>query len=261
MGNPSLKTSHTLSASLGISSMLTHASQMLNFSVDYSKDYDPIGTILHYNSQTGAYLAQKQNVRGGEHWGASLSYERDLGSGFHIRNYTSESYGQSYGIMTLVDEATGTTYNRQRSSVLSEQLNLQYTNGPFFLFLQQNFAWHHYTYSDAAQPRQDIYNYRAAFTFRYNLKTWEFQFIPYFYIDRGYMSDAMNTNRFLCNACVIYKFLKNKASLTLYANDLFNRDTNNYSDVTATSRSEGGSSFLHHYVSLTFNYKFDAKKK
>ena len=261
MGNPSLKTSHTLSASLGISSMLTHASQMLNFSVDYSKDYDPIGTILHYNSQTGAYRAQKQNVRGGERWGASLSYERDLGSGFHIRNYTSESYGQSYGIMTLVDEATGTTYNRQRSSVLSEQLNLQYTNGPFFLFLQQNFAWHHYTYSDAAQPRQDIYNYRAAFTFRYNLKTWEFQFIPYFYIDRGYMSDAMNTNRFLCDVCVIYKFLKNKASLTLYANDLFNRDTNNYSDVTATSRSEGGSSFLHHYVSLTFNYKFDAKKK
>ena len=261
MGNPDLKTSHTLSASLGISSMLTHASQMLNFSMDYSKDYVPIGTILHYNSQTGAYLAQKQNVRGGEHWGASLSYERDLGSGFHIRNYTSESYGQSYGIMTLVDEATGTTYNRQRSSVLSEQLNLQYTNGPFFLFLQQNFAWHHYTYSDAAQPRQDIYNYRAAFTFRYNLKTWEFQFIPYFYIDRGYMSDAMNTNRFLCNACVIYKFLKNKASLILYAQDLFNRSTNNYSDVTATSRTEGGSTFLHHYVSLTFNYKFDAKKK
>lgn len=47
----------------------------------------------------------------------------------------------------------------------------------------------------------------------------------------------------------------------LYASDLFNRDTNNYSDVTATSRTEGGSSFLHHYVSLTFNYKFDAKKK
>ena len=75
------------------------------------------------------------------------------------------------------------------------------------------------------------------------------------------MSDAMNTNRFLCNACVIYKFLKNKASLILYAQDLFNRSTNNYSDVTATSRTEGGSSFLHHYVSLTFNYKFDAKKK
>ena len=56
-------------------------------------------------------------------------------------------------------------------------------------------------------------------------------------------------------------FLKNKARLSIYANDLFNRSTNNYSDVTATSRTEGGSSFLHHYVSLTFNYKLDAKKK
>jgi hypothetical protein len=241
--------------------MLTHASQVLNFSVDYSKHYDPIGTILHYNSQTGAYRAQKQNVRGGERWGASFTYERDLGGGFHLRNDFSEGYGQSYGIMTLVDDATGVTYNRQHSSDLSERLNLQYRNGSFFLFLGQTFGWHHYTYSDAAQPRQNIYNYRAAFTFSYKLKTWEFQFIPDFFLDRGYMSDAMNTNRFLFNARISYQFLKNKASLILYAQDLFNRSTNNYSDVTATSRTEGGSSFLHHYVSLTFNYKFDAKKK
>lgn len=261
MGNPSLMTAHTLSASLGFSSMLSHASQVLSFSVDYSKNYDPIGTILHYNSQTGAYRAQKQNVRGGERWGASFTYERDLGGGFHLRNDFSEGYGQSYGIMTLVDEATGVTYNRQHNSDLSERLNLQYRNGPFFLFLGQTFGWHHYTYSDAAQPRQNIYNYRAAFTFSYKLKTWEFQFIPDFFLDRGYMSDAMNTNRFLCNARVSYKFLKNKASLILYAQDLFNRDTHNYSDVTATSRTEGGSSFLHHYVSLTFNYRFEAKKK
>lgn len=261
MGNPDLKTSHTLSASVGLSSMLTHANQVLNFSVDYSKNYNPIGTILHYNSQTGAYRAQNQNVRGGERWGASFSYERDLGSGFHIRNSLSESYGQSYGIMTLVDDATGITYNRQHSSDFSDQLRLQYRNGSLFLFLMQNFAWHRYTNSDPTQPRQNIYNYRASFTFSYKLKTWEFQFIPDFFLDRGYMSDAMNTNRFVCNARISYKFLKNKASLILYAKDLFNCDTRYHSDVTATTRTEGGSSFLHHYVSLTFNYKFDAKKK
>ena len=93
------------------------------------------------------------------------------------------------------------------------------------------------------------------------MKTWEFQFIPDFFLDRGYMTDAMNTNRFVCNARISYKFLKNKASLILYAKDLFNRDTGYHSDVTATTRIEGGSSFLHHYVSLTFNYEFDAKKK
>ncbi len=153
MGNPDLKTSHTLSASIGLSSMFTRANQVLSFSVDYRKSYDPIGTILHYNSQTGAYRAQKQNVRGGERWGASLSYERELGSGFHIRNSLSEGYGQSYGIMTLVDDAKGITYNRQRSFDLSERLNLQYSNGPFFMYLGQNFDWHHYTYSDSTQPR------------------------------------------------------------------------------------------------------------
>lgn len=65
-GNPDLKTSHTLRAGLNFSTMLTHASQMFNFSVNYNKNYDPVGTILHYNSLTGGYRAMKQNVRGGE---------------------------------------------------------------------------------------------------------------------------------------------------------------------------------------------------
>ena len=261
LGNPDLKTSHTLNASLGFSTMLTKANQVLNASVDYRRDYDPVGTVLHYNSQTGAYLSQKQNVRGGYRWGASLLYERDLGKHFHLKNNLSESFGQAYGIMTLVDGANSITYNCQRSSDFTDRLNLEYRNGPLYLSMNQNFAWHRYTYSDAAQPRQDIYNYRAELTATYELKSWYFSILPIFQIDRGYIADAMNANRFLLNAGIGYKFLKNKARLSLYANDLFNRDTRYHSDITATSRTEGGSSFLHHYVSLTFNYKFDAKKK
>lgn len=261
LGNPDLKTSHTLNASLGFSTMLTKANQVLNASVDYRRDYDPVGTVLHYNSQTGAYLSQKQNVRGGHRWGASLLYERDLGKHFHLKNNLSESFGQAYGIMTLVDGANSITYNCQRSSDFTDRLNLEYRNGPLYLSMNQNFAWHRYTYSDAAQPRQDIYNYRAELTATYELKSWYFSILPIFQIDRGYIADAMNANRFLLNVGIGYKFLKNKARLSLYANDLFNRDTRYHSDITATSRTEGGSSFLHHYVSLTFNYKFDAKKK
>ena len=261
LGNPDLKTSHTLNASLGFSTMLTKANQVLNASVDYRRDYDPVGTVLHYNSQTGAYLSQKQNVRGGHRWGASLLYERDLGKHFHLKNNLSESFGQAYGIMTLVDGANSITYNCQRNSDFTDRLNLEYRNGPLYLSMNQNFAWHRYTYSDAAQPRQDIYNYRAELTATYELKSWYFSILPIFQIDRGYIADAMNANRFLLNAGIGYKFLKNKARLSLYANDLFNRDTRYHSDITATSRTEGGSSFLHHYVSLTFNYKFDAKKK
>lgn len=260
MGNPSLKTSHALKTGLNFSTMLTHASQILNVSVDYAKNYDPVSTVLHYNSHTGAYRARKRNVRGGERWEAMFSYERDLGGGFNISNSLSEGYGQSYGIMTLVDEQTGVTYNRQRSSDLSNRLKLQYKKGPLFLFLRQDFNWHHYTYGGEAQPRQNIFNYWVSFTFAYTLKDWTFQFIPDFFLNRGYVADAMNSNRLLLNARAEYKFMKNKASLTLYAKDLLNRLSNNYSDVTATSRIEGGKSSLHHYVSLTFNYRFDARK-
>jgi hypothetical protein len=160
-----------------------------------------------------------------------------------------------------VDDAKGLTYNRQRSSDLEERLELEYADGPLTLRLNQNFDWHRYTYSDAAQPCQNIYNYSTELNTQYELKSWTFQFLPTFHLDRGYMADWMNINRFLLNASISYKLLKNKARLILYADDIFNRDTRYHSSVTATTRTEGGTSFLHHYISLTFNYKLDAKKK
>ena len=260
LGNPGLKTSRRLDASLGFRTMLSKASQVMSIALDFHRDSNPVGILLHYDSRTGAYQAQKQNVRGGERWGASLFYERDIGGGFHASNNLSGSYGQAYGIMTLVDDATGITYHRQRSSDFADRLNLEYNNGGLNVRLGQNFAWHRYTYSQAAQPRQDICNYRAELTARYKLTAWTFSLLPTFQLDRGYIADVMNADRFLLNASIAYRFLKNKASLILYANDLFNRDTRSHSNVTATTRTEGGTTFLHHYLSLSFSYKFDAKK-
>ena len=62
------------------------------------------------------------------------------------------------------------------------------------------------------------------------------------------------------NASVDYKFLKNKARVGLHINDLFNRDSRYRSAITATTRTEGGSTLLHHYASFTFHYNFEAKK-
>lgn len=75
------------------------------------------------------------------------------------------------------------------------------------------------------------------------------------------MADAMNKSRFLLNANVNYSFIKNKATIIFHINDIFNKDTRYSSTVTATTRTEGSSNFLHQYASLTFNYKFEAKKK
>ena len=163
--------------------------------------------------------------------------------------------------MTIVDDVAGMNYNRQLNSDFTYNLKLEYTDGPFILRLNSNFSWHHYTYSNSAQTLQDILNFHADANAQYKLKSWTFSFHPSFRIDHGYLADAMNKSRFLLNANVNYSFIKNKATIIFHINDIFNKDTRYSSTVTATTRTEGSSNFLHQYASLTFNYKFEAKKK
>jgi hypothetical protein len=260
-GNPSLATTGTLKASLRYNFMLTRGSQSFGIAVNYAKTYDPIGTILHYNSQTGCYRAQKQNVRGGNSWGASLDYDRTLAKNLQFQNTLSENWNASYGILTMVDEQTGICYNRQQSSHLREKLGLIYEIDNLSISFFHDFNWERYAYSDAAQSTENIFCYATQLNVRYTLKQWSFTLDPHFFLNRGYFSDAMNNNLFVLNAEVAYKFLKNRAKLILAARDLLNKETDYNSVITATTHTESGKSFLHHYVSLTFRYMLEAKKK
>ena len=260
-GNPGLTTTRTLNANLRYNFMLAHGSQAFAFSVDYAKTYDPIGTVLHYNSRTGGYRARKQNVRGGNSWGASVNYDRTLAKNLQFQNTLSENWNASYGILTMVDEQTGLSYNRQQSSHLRERLGLIYEIGHLTVSSFHEFNWERYAYSEAAQETENIFRYSTQLNVRYRLKQWTFTLDPHFYLNRGYLSDAMNNNLFVLNAEVSFKFLKNRAELILAARDLLNKETDYSSVITATTHTESGRSFLHHYATLTFRYKLEAKKR
>lgn len=260
-GNPSLTTTRTLNASLRYNFMLARGSQAFGIAVNYAKTYDPIGTVLHYNSQTGGYRAQKQNVRGGNSWGAKLSYDRTLAKNLQLENTLSENWNASYGILTMVDEQMGLSYNRQQSSHLRERLGLIYEIDHLVVSSFHEFNWERYAYSEAAQETENIFRYSTQLNVRYHLKQWTFTLDPHFYLNRGYLSDAMNNNLFVLNGEVSFKFLKNRAELILAARDLLNKETDYSSVITATTHTESGRSFLHHYATLTFRYKLEAKKK
>ncbi|MBQ8969032.1 MAG: carboxypeptidase regulatory-like domain-containing protein [Bacteroidaceae bacterium] len=283
-GNPGLRTSHTLSASLTYNLMRTRGSQSLGIELRYARDYDPIATVLHYNSQTGGYRSWKSNVRGGSRWEGSIDYDRSLAKNLQMKNLLSGQWGTSYGLLTLVDEATGLTYNRQARSNLRDRLALTYDASPWRAELMQEFTWNNYTYSDAAQPVQNIFRYEAALRLRYTLRNWKFTLDPQLYVNRGYLAPAMNDTPFLLNAGVSYKFshsersssgtsgssggkgsllrhLSNRAEVSLYARDLLNRNRRHSSTITATSHTEGGESSLHSYVTLTLRYRWDPPKK
>ena len=259
-GNPNLTTTCTLNGGLRYNFMLARGSQAFGISVNYAKTYDPIGTVLHYNSQTGGYRAQKQNVRGGSSWGASLSYDRTLAQNLQFQNTLSENWNASYGILTMVDEQTGLSYNRQQSSHLREKLGLIYEADHLTLSSFHEFNWERYAYSDAAQETENIFRYAAQLNVRYNVKQWTFTLAPHFYLNRGYRSDAMNSNLFVVNGEVSHKFLRNRAELILAVRDLLNKETDCSSAITATTNTESGKSFLHHYMTLTVRCRLTQKK-
>ena len=260
-GNSSLTTSHVLKAGLLYNFMLTSGSQVLGFSVNYMKTCNPIGMVLHYDSQTGIYRAQKQNVRGGNGWSASLSYDRTLAKNLQFQSALSEHWNTSYGILTMVDDQTGLSYNRQQSSHMQERLGLICEAKNLTITSFHNFNWERYAYSDAAQSTENIYRYSAELNVRYHSNQWSFAIEPHFFLNRGYLSDAMNNNLFILNAEASYKFMKQRAELIFSARDILNEETDYKSSITATTHTESGKSFLHHYATLTFRYILEAKKR
>lgn len=270
-GNPGLHTSHTLAGKLYYNIMRTRGSQSLGIGLDYYRDYDPVATVLHYNSQTGGYRSRKRNVRGGSRWQGTVDYERSLGERLQMKNRLNGEWSKSYGLLTLVDDATGLIYNRQSRSYLHDRLSLAYDTEPWHAELTNEFTWNRYAYSDAAQPTQNIFHYELSMHLRYKLrKSWRFTLSPMLLLRRGYLSPSMNDTPFLLNAEVAYKFtggrgallrhLDNRADITLAANDLLNQDRRHASTITATSHTESGSSLLHNYVTLTLRYRWEPKK-
>ncbi|MBQ9558400.1 MAG: outer membrane beta-barrel protein, partial [Bacteroidaceae bacterium] len=270
-GNPGLHTSHTLAAKLYYNIMRTRGSQSLGIGLDYYRDYDPVATVLHYNSQTGGYRSRKRNVRGGSRWQGTVDYERSLGERLQMKNRLNGEWSRSYGQLTLVDDATGLIYNRQSRSYLHDRLSLAYDTEPWHAELANEFTWNRYAYSDAAQATQNIFHYELSMHLRYKLrKSWRFTLSPMLLLRRGYLSPSMNDTPFLLNAEVTYKFtggrgallrhLDNRADITLAANDLLNQDRRHASTITATSHTESGSSLLHNYVTLTLRYRWEPKK-
>jgi len=259
-GNSQLKNSHRLHANIKYNMLLAHANQALSFSAEFQKQHDPIAPVLHYNSQTGVYHATQQNVKGGNTWHIGLDYERSIGKHLTWRHKLSELLGRSYGVLTLVDEATETTYNRQSQSAFSYTTEMGWSMKAWTVNFSNAFNWTNFTYSDPTQQGQDIFHNETELNLRYKLSRWTFHLRPKLIIDRGHIAPQMNTDQFLLNASIAYTFLHNRATLTLDGKDLLNQVKRNTYSITATSRTESGENYLHRYVMLSFKYKFDPKK-
>lgn len=74
-----------------------------------------------------------------------------------------------------------------------------------------------------------------------------------------YATSEMNGHKIISSLSVDYSFCKNKCRLSLYIDDIFNKDIYYDSKYTAFQRFESAENYIHHYANLTFTYRFDAK--
>ena len=71
----------------------------------------------------------------------------------------------------------------------------------------------------------------------------------------------MNRNMLLWDASVTWKFLKNKAQLSLELDDILNNHDSRWSSQTAFQQTTSWHDIRHHYIGLSFTYHLDAKAK
>lgn len=262
VGNPNLGYSHSHTTAFNYHRMWLRQQITATLSAAYTKDIHPLTWLFSYNSATGGYQSMPVNVRGGDKWKFEFDYDQGLGAFFRVENQLQLTSTRSYGYMTLIDAAPNTlpALNRQRFLDVRDYLDLSYETDKIQLSVFHDIDWNRYRYTDASYNSSPIHEQVGLWT---NCKLghfeWFFKIADDFHT--GYQTGSMNRHRLVANGNVSYKFCKDKCTLTLIADDIFNQDIYQTWTTTAYQRTETAYDSFHHYAQLRFTYRFDAKAK
>ena len=262
-GNPLLHNSHSHTTTFGYHRMWLRKQIVLGVSASYRKDINPTATLYRYNSNTGVYESKPMNVKGGDEWKFGFNYDQGLGVYFRLMNKFALSKSQSYGFLTIVDNAdpqAKADLNHQRLLGINENLELTYETEKLSLTLFNDLTLNRYRYDDASYNSRPVYN-SAGIIARIKLSPVELWIRLADDFRSGYQTAEMNGHKLMSNASINYSFCKNKCRLALWVDDIFNKDIYYESEYSAYQRVENSANYLHHYMNLTFTYRFDAKAK
>ena len=258
-GNPDLKRVGTLKSSLSYSLAIPRNEQTLTTTLSFTKEYDPVGSVLHYDSTTGGYTTHYENMRGGNSWSASLNHSISLCGKVQLTNDLSFSDNSSYGILTITNAAQERTLSSRRVTMVRYQPEAMWQNNNWRIEVGGDLTVSNNKYNEGSVARFDMYKYTVYSKFRFKTGIFEIQINPQLKGNKGYHSHRLNSDRFLLDATAKLFLLKKKLTCTLKANDIFNRDIWMTGTETVNGRTESFYSSVHNYLSLGITYSFDAK--
>ena len=260
MGNPRVHRSHDHTTSLAFRKVSVKHQLNYNLSIEYFKQINPVVYVSHYTPATGVYRSRPENVRGGDRWSLNTYFYKALGR-FHIKNDFQISLSTNYGYLTAISDDDAAHLNRSRTLTIIEKPEFGYENDWLEASLYGECYLWRYRYSQAEANNSTPFDYNYGIKGKIKYKSWNINTELSDNARTGHLATSMNRHRVLWNAGLAYKFLHNKAQLSLYMDDILNQYQTFYSTVGAYSRSEQWTSHLHHTFELRFTYRFDAKEK
>ena len=260
-GNPDLKKWKEIKADINYTLMIPKHEQMFSVALKYNHTIDPLQDVFYYNTLTGAYRYRKENTKGGNTYTAELSYDRALNDYWEWKNTLVLTSADAHGVLTVMDGSSEKTLTRQSSTVFSYKPSFVYQRGNWKLTLNANAKVTNNSYQEDEVSAYTLYNYGGSTDVQYTfLKKFTINLQGYLIGRKGYNTERFNRDDFVMNAAIWYKLLKNKLTLRIDANDIFNKYISYTSTETSTSRAETTyASQLHHYAMFTVTYDFDAK--
>lgn len=259
MGNPLLGQSHSHTTTYNYIRMWLRQQTTLNVTASYTKNINPIAAFYRYNSATGGYQSMSSNVKGGETYKLGLNFEQGIGVYIRVKNRANLSWGYSYGFLTAVDGEDMPGLNKLNRTLLEDNFEVSYDADNLNVSLYNNLRWGRYRYTDSAYDNSPFHTQVGA-NVRWSFKPFRLNVNVYDDFRSGYAASEMNRHRVIANASLDYTFCKNKCIIGLSADDIFNQNRSFDSSYNAYERTERWSKWFHHYVGVSFYYRFDAKK-
>ena len=274
-GNPDLKNTHINNISLDFNTALTKQQLALSVTFAYTHRDRMTRDLLSYQPTTGIYTSRPENVPGGQTFTFRLNYDQALGDIVRLQNVFRLTVEESYAFLTQIITPTAletpapTWGGRNSIPCVNRQTQVNPVEN---LTVSMDWTWikvsvfgelnaNRLRYTEA--PEQNTTQWNNRFGVNAELTRGPFVVKTRFYDQSysGYTIEAMNRNMLIWDASFSWKFLRNKAKLTLELDDILNKKDSKWYGQTAYQQTTSWHDFRHHYASLTFTYHLDAKVK
>lgn len=234
---------------------------MLNASVNISVSDRAVQDVLCYDRLTAVYTASPEMVKGPRSSGMEVLYDQTLGGYFRIRSRTSLRLWTAYGYLTRTAWDEPLQINRQFNLSPDEDFTFIYNHPRLECSAFVRISANKLDFSLTPGQNTTLWENRLGVSTSYRYGAFSVSTRLTEQIRQGYHVDAMNRHYLLWNASMSYKFLSNRARLTLEADDILNNMDSFTSMQASHSQTFSRYDQMHHYLSIAFTYNFDAKKQ